>query len=272
MKVKDHFFSQEEFQIIPSRYKGILKTSPGLREEELSSYYNPNTYISHQTQANSLLDKIYHLAKRIMIARKQKTVLSYHSSGKILDIGTGTGDFLNAFDTKQWTKFAIEPNSKLHPLLLKNEISIYSDLNSIEEQKFDVITLWHVLEHIPNLEKTLEQIQSLLKPQGVLIIAVPNFKSYDAVVYKQYWAAWDVPRHVWHFSKKGLISLCAKFNLSFVKLSPLLLDAFYISIVSERYRNSNNLLRAFCIGFYSNLYALFKKEYSSFLYVFKQAK
>jgi len=270
MKIKDHFFSQEVFEVLPSRHEGVLETFPKLNEQELSGYYNHENYISHQTKGKSLFDKAYQVAKRYMTKRKQNLVLRFHQEGRILDIGTGTGDFIRSFNSKDWDRYAIEPNKNLHDSLNKNGIEILDDLEEITQHNFDVITLWHALEHIPDLEGTLKNIQAALNPGGTLIIAVPNFKSYDASFYKTYWAAWDVPRHVWHFSKSGLISLCEKFNFEFVTTSPLLLDAFYISMVSEKYRKSNHILRAFWVGLYSNLQGMFKNEYSSFIYMFNK--
>lgn len=269
MKIKDHFYSHEVFEVLPSKHEGILETLPKLNEQELSAYYNHENYISHQTQGKSVFDKTYQFAKRFMIKRKQKMVFEFNSSGRILDIGTGTGDFLKSFKTKDWKKFAIEPHDALHESLQQDGITILDSVSEIQNNKFDVITLWHALEHIPDLEDTLNILKDSLTPNGVLIVAVPNYKSYDAKFYNSYWAAWDVPRHVWHFSKPGLISLCQKFELELYKSKPLLLDAFYISMVSENYRKSKNYLRAFLVGLFSNLMGLFKNEYSSFIYVFK---
>jgi len=272
MKIKDHFYSQDDFEVTPSKYKGILETLPKLSEDELSSYYNHENYISHKTKSNSVVDKFYLLSKQIMVKRKRNMVNAFCSSGQILDVGTGTGDFLKAFNPNNWNRFAIEPNRDLHDALISEGITILEHTNAIIHHKFDVITLWHALEHIPDLEHTLETIQSSLTPNGVLLIAVPNYNSYDAKFYKFNWAAWDVPRHVWHFSKQGLINFCKPFGFDFVKTKPLLLDAFYISILSERYRKSNNLIRAFFIGLASNIYGGIKNEYSSFLYVFKNRR
>ena len=272
MKIKDYFYSQEVFEVLPSKHEGILETFPKLSEEKLSEYYYHEKYISHQTQSKSLFDKAYQFAKRFMTKRKQKMVLKFHSSGRILDIGTGTGDFLKSFDPKRWEKYAIEPNEDLHQRLKENNISLLDGVDKIKNHKFDVITLWHALEHIPNLEETLQSIRESLTPNGILVIAVPNYKSFDAKFYKSFWAAWDVPRHVWHFSKQGLISLCQTFDLKFYNTISLPLDAFYISIVSEKYRKSNNIVRGFMVGLYSNVSGMFKNEYSSFVYVFKNTK
>jgi len=269
MKVKDYFLSQEEFEVTSSRFEGILETQPKLSEKQLVAYYESENYISHQTESKSFLDKVYQTVKNVMIKRKKNIVLSYQKEGHILDIGSGTGDFLKAFSDENWKKFAIEPNTKLHQKLESENVNIVPSIDHLEQSKYDVITLWHSLEHIPNLDECVVNMKNALKPNGVIIVAVPNYKSYDAKFYKRFWAAWDVPRHVWHFSKKGIQSLFKIHQLELVKIRPLFLDAFYISIVSEKYKKSNNLLRAFLIGSASNAFGMFKKEFSSFIYIFK---
>jgi 2-polyprenyl-3-methyl-5-hydroxy-6-metoxy-1,4-benzoquinol methylase len=139
--------------------------------------------------------------------------------------------------------------------------------------QFDVITLWHVLEHVPNLENYIATLKSKLKPNGILIVAVPNYKSYDAGYYKQFWAAYDVPRHLWHFSKKSIQGLFAKQEMHVVKILPMVFDSFYVSLLSEKYKNGkSNFLKAFYVGLLSNLKAAGTKEYSSLIYVIKNTK
>ncbi len=269
MKVKDYFLSQEEFEVVPSSYKGILETRPKLSDSELAKYYASDNYISHQTESKSLMDAVYQKAKNFMINRKKKLIYSYHKEGVILDIGTGTGDFLKVFPNEKWIKNAIEPNVDLHEKLKKERVGIISSISHLEESTYDIITLWHSLEHIPNLEESILRMKASLKPNGIIIIAVPNHKCYDAKYYKQFWAAWDVPRHVWHFSKFGITTLFESYQLKLIKIRPLWLDAFYISMVSEKYRKSNNMLRAILIGSISNAFGMLKNEFSSFTYVFK---
>ena len=163
MKIKDHFLSQETFEIKPSIYPGILKTVPKPSEDKLPNYYESDEYISHQTQAKSLKDKIYQSVKTLMIKRKKNQILNYHKSGKILDIGAGTGDFLEAFDIDSWQKFAIEPSEKLHKVLDQKQIHRVDDLHAIEDDSFEIITLWHSLEHIPNLRRNTLRIKKNFK-------------------------------------------------------------------------------------------------------------
>ncbi|RRO23352.1 class I SAM-dependent methyltransferase [Flavobacteriaceae bacterium 14752] len=269
MKVKDHFLSQEIFEVKPSKHKGILQTFPQPNESDLAKYYDSPEYISHQTQAKSFRDKIYQGVKSFMINKKKKMILKHHHKGHILDIGAGTGDFLNAFENSNWTKFSIEPSEKLKSNLSKQGINLVNSLDQLDDESFEVITLWHSLEHIPDLELTVKQLRRILKPNGVLFIAVPNYKSYDAQFYGNYWAAWDVPRHLWHFSRIGIKSIFSKHNFNCIKDRGMFFDAFYVSMLSSQYQPKGNLFIALWIASLSNLKAWFNKEYSSIIYVLK---
>lgn len=269
MKVKDHFLSQEIFEIKASKYNGILKTLPQPIAANLQGYYDSDDYISHQTKPKSIKDFVYQKVKSIMLQKKKKWILKQKTSGKILDIGAGTGDFLNALDKNLWQKYALEPVEKLHEVLNQKEISIVSTLNELENQSLDVITLWHSLEHIPNLENTLSELQRIIKKDGFVFIAVPNYKSYDAKYYEKYWAAWDVPRHLWHFSRKGLKQIAESYSFYCTKEQALPFDAYYVSLLSEKYHPKGLVLKSFYVGWLSNLKAKQSKEYSSILYVLK---
>jgi ubiquinone/menaquinone biosynthesis C-methylase UbiE len=209
-----------------------------------------------------------------------KLINSFKTADKnLLDVGCGTGDFLLICKNSGWTVTGVEPNVKAkiaaeNKLKGKSDSEIYSEINQLKsEAQFDVITLWHVLEHVPNLEAYISTLKKLLKPNGVLIVAVPNFKSYDASYYKQFWAAFDVPRHLWHFSKKSIHLLFEKHEMSVVKILPMWFDSFYVSLLSEKYKNvKGNFLKAFCIGLISNIKAISTKEYSSLIYILKNAK
>ena len=196
-----------------------------------------------------------------------------HSSKNLLDVGCGTGDFLNTCNVAGWNVVGVEPNKKAQQLAtdkLKSNSKIVSDLFEIKNEQFDVITLWHVLEHVSNLEVYISKLKQLLKPNGTLIIAVPNYKSFDADHYKEFWAAFDAPRHLWHFSKKSISVLFSKENLKVEKILPMKFDSFYVSLLSEKYKTSKmNYLKAFYVGALSNLKAIITKEHSSLIYVLK---
>lgn len=272
MKIKDHFLSQDIFEVRESEFEGILETYPKPSEDELLSYYDSPNYISHQTQAKTLKDKVYQGVKSIMISRKKRLIMGYKREGAIIDIGAGTGEFLEAFEEKNWSKFAIEPSPKFQSVFKDKNINLLENLGAASKNTFDVITLWHSLEHIPNLEETVKQLKSVLKPDGVLFIAVPNYNSYDSKYYKNYWAAWDVPRHLWHFSRTGLKKLFQNYQLKCIKEIGMPFDAYYVSLLSETYKPGGFKLRGFLIGALSNLKSNSNNEYSSIIYVLRDLK
>lgn len=276
LKVKDHSVSGEEFELIYNSEFDFLETVPQPSLEKLPDYYKSEDYISHTDSKRNLFEKAYHLVKGISLKGKLKLINSFVSNEKnLLDVGCGTGDFLQRAKQNNWNVTGIEPNEQARNIAnSKTDNSVYKieQLLEFEANSFDVITLWHVLEHLPNLEVHVAVFKKLLKPKGTLIIAVPNFKSYDAKYYKQHWAAFDVPRHLWHFSKESISKLVAKQSMVVIKMKPMLFDAFYVSLLSEKYKSGKmNPIKGFWIGFLSNLKALTSKEASSLIYVIKNS-
>ncbi|MBT8317637.1 MAG: class I SAM-dependent methyltransferase [Lutibacter sp.] len=252
----------------------MLETSPMPKGEELASYYESESYISHTDSNKTLTDKLYQFVKSFALKQKLSLINSFNTEEqKLLDIGCGTGDFLLTCKNNGWTVVGVEPNSKAKNLAISKlnsnkKSKVHSNLENIGTQKFDVITLWHVLEHVPNLENYILKLKSLLKPNGILVIAVPNYRSFDATHYKQFWAAYDVPRHLWHFSKKSIQLLFSDVHMNLINIKPMLFDSFYVSLLSEKYKSGkSNLLKAFFIGLLSNMKALVTKEYSSLIYI-----
>lgn len=272
MKIKDHFLSQEVFEVKASEHEGILETNPKPEVDKLPEYYDSHDYISHQTKSSSVLGKIYHKVKSIMLSRKKRLILGYKREGSILDIGAGTGEFLEGFEERNWKKSAIEPSIKLKSIYKDKNINLFEELDEVKDYSFDVITLWHSLEHIPGLQNTINHLKRILKPDGVLIIAVPNFNSYDSKFYKNFWAAWDVPRHFWHFSRKGLKALFQNNNFECVREVGMPFDAYYVSMLSENYKPNGFKLRAFLVGALSNLKSSSNREYSSIIYVLRTSE
>jgi 2-polyprenyl-3-methyl-5-hydroxy-6-metoxy-1,4-benzoquinol methylase len=272
LNTKDYFYSNEEFTLVYDGDYHMLVTTP--TPKNIDSYYPVSTYISHSDNPISAIDRIYLLVKKFSLYRKTKLLSTLHpNKGSILDIGAGTGDFLVAAKKSNWNVTGIEPNRGARQLAGQKHIPIYSNLNDVPDATFDVITLWHVLEHIPNLQEQITIISKLLKSNGTLIIAVPNFKSYDAAYYKQHWAAYDVPRHLWHFSKLSIQKLFEKHNFQLINTKPMWFDSFYVSLLSEKYkRGKNNFASGFLRGLASNLSGLRTKEYSSHIYILKKTK
>lgn len=264
----DHLVSGEKFKI--SEYeKGILKTEPV--PNDLAAYYESEEYISHNDSRANLQDKIYHLVKSYMLSKKAKWIRKYIKQGSILDFGAGTGEFLNRMKSYYWNVEGVEPNQTARELAILKGLNLKSELSDLERRNFDVISLWHVLEHLPDLENKIKVFRELLSEEGILIIAVPNYKSYDATYYKNKWAAWDVPRHLWHFSRDGIKDKLAESGFELVKEKPLKFDSYYVSLLSEKNaQGSSNYLNAIYRGFISNWKAKSSKEYSSVAYFFKK--
>lgn len=270
LKTKDFSVSGEEFELILDTELNMLRTFP--EPENLDNYYNSEDYISHTDSANNLVEKLYQYIKKYNLKKKVNLINKYtYSDKKLLDIGAGTGDFLKSSKQNGWEIYGIEPSKKARDLAFKKGVELKERLDLLDQRSFQVITLWHVLEHLPDLELQIEKITSLLHKNGTLMIAVPNFKSYDAEHYKEYWAAYDVPRHLSHFSQFSISKLFAKSGMKVVKVKPLIFDSFYVSLLSEKYQHGKgNFLRAFLIGLISNIRAGKTKEYSSLLYILKR--
>lgn len=274
LKVKDYSVSGEEFQLIHNKTYGFLETSPQPEAKRLSDYYKTEDYISHTDSKRNLFEKVYHLVRSISLKKKLKLINSFQSLEKnLLDVGCGTGDFLQVAQQNNWNISGIEPNEQARQIAnqkTNNSVFDSEQLVKFKNHSFDVITLWHVLEHLPNLEQQVLTLKTLLKENGTLIVAVPNHKSNDAKHYKNFWAAYDVPRHLWHFNQDSISKLFALQNMQVVKTKPMKFDAYYVSLLSEKYKSgSMNLFKAFWIGLRSNMKAKRSGEYSSLIYIIK---
>jgi len=269
--VKDFSVSGESFSLLLNEEYQILKTHPQPTLDKLGSYYEFEDYISHTDGKRTLFEKMYHFIKRKAIRDKVSLINSYQPlKGRILDIGAGTGDFLLVCKNQNWDILGIEPNDKAKGIALGKGIKFGDTIEKLESNSFDVITMWHVLEHVPDVEHQVAELKRLLKPSGTIIIAVPNFKSYDAKYYKEFWAAYDVPRHLWHFSKTAIEKLFDKQNMNLEDIKPMWFDSFYVSLLSEKYKTGKmNFISGFFIGLISNVSGFFKKEFSSHIYVLK---
>ena len=269
--VKDFSVSGESFSLLLNEEYQILKTHPQPTLDKLGSYYEFEDYISHTDGKRTLFEKMYHFIKRKAIRDKVSLINSYQPlKGRILDIGAGTGDFLLEAKNQNWEILGIEPNDKAKRIAVGKGIKFGDTIEKLESNSFDVITMWHVLEHVPDVEHQVAELKRLLKPSGTIIIAVPNFKSYDANHYKEFWAAYDVPRHLWHFSKTAIEKLFDKQNMNLEDIKPMWFDSFYVSLLSEKYKSGKmNFISGFFIGLISNVSGFFKKEFSSHIYVLK---
>ena len=271
MKVKDHFLTQEEFEIKETTIAGIYKTSPV--PENLSKYYDSKDYISHHQDSGRLKEKLYKFLQNFNLNYKRKILVDFVGlNKKILDYGCGAGEFVKYIE-RDFVTFGFEPSesAKQYAIDKVQQTTIIDNLDFINDGTLDAITLWHVFEHVENQDEMLNKFHSKLKENGVLIIAVPNPTSYDALKYKEFWAAYDVPRHIYHFSKSGMEKLMNNENWKIKKIKPLLLDSFYISMLSEKYQKSAlSWVKGMIFGLISNIKASKTGEYSSLIYIIEK--
>jgi 2-polyprenyl-3-methyl-5-hydroxy-6-metoxy-1,4-benzoquinol methylase len=253
-----------------------LFTNPRPTNEKLPDFYKSINYISHTDTKKGFVSQVYHLVRKYTLNQKLKLLKANVAVGNLLDYGCGTGMFLNQANAKGWNSFGTEPDDGARDLTNKiNKLAFANkqELNAFDPLiTFNAITLWHVLEHVTDLSETLDFFKQKLKQNGVLIIAVPNYNSYDAKHYNAHWAAYDLPRHLYHFESKTICQLMAKHGFALHKTYPMKFDGFYVSMLSEKYLLGRiNYLKAFLVGLRSNLKAKKPTDYSSVIYVFKHA-
>lgn len=278
LTVKDFSVSKEEFVVWQCSDCALRFTQDVPDENNIGRYYKSEDYISHTNTDKGFINKAYQKVRDYTLQQKAKLIIEEIgvSKGNLLDIGSGTGAFLNTMKEKNWQVKGIEPDEdarKLAKQLYGLSVDEPAAINELNDQSFDAITLWHVLEHVHQLHDYVEQLKRLLKPGGKLFIAVPNYQSKDAAAYRLYWAAYDVPRHLYHFSPKSINVLMQQHGLLVEKEKPMWFDSFYISMLSSKYRNGKtNYPAAVINGIKSNLAALVNKENcSSLIYIIAKA-
>ncbi|TMU55074.1 class I SAM-dependent methyltransferase [Flagellimonas algicola] len=270
LKTKDYSVSNEEFDLLYDSKLDMLVTQP--QPENLFRYYESEAYISHTDAKTSFVDRLYQFVKGFNLKNKVQVIENQDINvGKLLDFGAGTGDFLTVAKKSGFEVSGIEPNQKARDRAKQKGIELSDSLANLNDRKYGVITLWHVLEHLPNLDGQLVELKELLQEDGLLVVAVPNYRSFDAKHYKSHWAAYDVPRHLWHFSRTSISKLFERHQMEVVKTYPMIFDSFYVSLLSEKYRGNNfYFLPALAVGLWSNISAWFNKEYSSVIYLIKK--
>jgi 2-polyprenyl-3-methyl-5-hydroxy-6-metoxy-1,4-benzoquinol methylase len=270
LETQDYFLTQEKFELLKCDTCGLVLTNPVPNETDIAKYYNSPDYLSHKTITRNLTSIVYNLLRYVNIRNKYKFVNCFETEKSILDYGCGSGHLLHYFKKNGWKIQGVEPNTKAREIASKlnnTKILNNSEVDKLPKNSFDVITLWHVLEHIHSLNEVVNNLVSLLKQSGILIIAVPNINSPDALKYKEMWAGLDVPRHLYHFSTASMILFLSNHKLVVSETKPMRLDAYYVSLLSEKYKgNKFPYLNALCEGFISNKNAL-QNNYSSMIFV-----
>ena len=269
LKIKDHFLSNEVFNVV-EHSEGMLKTQPDLDEKTLDKYYDSSQYSSHYN-IGGFIGFLYSLSAYIMLRFKFRVLAKHiNKESLIVDFGCGKGGFLSYLKKKKYTVVGVDSNKKARDKCLKKNLNTHKSINDFKEN-IDTITFWHSFEHVSNPNEILDQIINQSKNNLTVVIALPNYKSFDAQHYGAFWAAYDVPRHRFHYSQIGIKKLMKSHGFECLKTKPMLLDAFYISIMSEKYRKSKlSFVKGIMVGLISNLLGLFSSSYSSSVFVFKK--
>lgn len=274
LTAKDHTVSQQDFGVWHCDDCSLRFTQDVPEQDAIGAYYQSDAYISHSDTKEGLVNRLYHIVRNHTLKGKRKLVEQQTGlhSGNILDIGCGTGAFLHTMKEGGWTITGLEPDATARAKakeLYGIEAEVPGKLFALEKGNYQAITMWHVLEHVHELHAYLKQLHDLLAPGGRLFIAVPNYTSYDAELYQEHWAAYDVPRHLYHFSPESMEKLLKLFSLKLTAIKPMWFDSFYVSMLSEQYKNGKeNIIRASWNGLRSNMKALSNKgRCSSVIYV-----
>ncbi len=272
LKAADWGYSKEDFEIVKCPKCTFALTQDGPDQESIAEYYHHADYVSHTDINEGLFFKVYHLVREKMLNKKRTWVEKHAKKGEILDIGAGTGYFLSSLKNNAWKVLGFEPEKNARKIAKeKHDIELITDFEPLfkEEKKFDAISMWHVLEHVHELNLYFDYFKKLLKEDGKIFIAVPNYTSFDGEFYKEKWAALDLPKHLWHFSPKSFKVLAEKHGFELEKMYSLPFDAFYISLLSES--STLGKIRAVFVGLISFIKERINVEKaSSVLYVIKK--
>lgn len=269
---KDYTVSQEGFSIVSCKACNFKFTNPRPSDSEIGKYYKSEDYVSHSDTKKGLINRLYYMVRSRTLKQKLGLISKYVSRGTILDYGCGTGMFLKTCATAGWKSFGFEPDADAKKLAEAKGLSVATSKGSLVGNKYDIITLWHVLEHVTDLDETLQFFYKTISDTGRLIIAVPNYTSADAKYYKEFWAGYDVPRHIYHFEIKTISQLLANHGFSLEATKPMKFDSYYVSMLSEKYKTGRtNYIAAFLNGLKSNSAAKDPSQYSSVIYIFKKA-
>lgn len=277
----DHTQSKKEFTIVQCKSCGFKFTNPRPDTTEIGSYYKAEEYISHSDTTKGLMNSLYHLVRKYTLAKKLQLaarlcgIPSTKNPKSLLDIGCGTGAFLKTCYDAGFKCIGIEPDADVRRSAINNykiDVRSESELNTLQIESFDIITMWHVLEHVHNLNARIIKIKELLKPYGRAIVAVPNCNSLDAKHYGNKWAAYDVPRHLYHFTPKDITTLFEKHGMKVIETLPMRFDSFYVSMLSEKYKTGDvKYIQAIFQGILSNVSAIKSGlEFSSQIYIIKK--
>ncbi len=270
---RDHTVSHENFVIQECPNCGAWFTNPRPDQNSIGAYYRSAAYISHTNAASTLQDRLYQAVRRVALKSKRKLIAHYRSNGRLLDVGCGTGQFMGHMKTHGYLPTGVEPDAGARSQAIADQaVEVLPNLDAIpSSEQFNLVTMWHVLEHVPHIRRTLKKLYSVMSDRGFLFIAVPDRESWDAAHYGPEWAAYDVPRHLNHFRRKDLTRLLQEHGFELREVRPMWFDAPYIALLSEQYQGTPKVVaypKAALLGAWSNLKAMLSdRPTSSTLYI-----
>ena len=269
LKIKDHFLSKEHF-FVSKCEDGVLKTAPDMDEKTLFKYYDSDEYISHNNRGGGIAF-FYKVFSKLMLRVKLRLIKGLiRKDSVIVDFGCGKGDFISHLVNHNYRALGVENNKKAKEICTKKNLEVFNSIEEISD-KIALVTFWHSFEHLSSPKEVLKKLFKITNGSSYVVLALPNYNSFDAKFYGAFWAAYDVPRHRFHYSKDGINKVMRAAGFKLVKTKPMLLDAFYISMISEKYKNRKLFfLNGIIIGFLSNLSGFISGNFSSSIFVFKK--
>ena len=274
LSAKDYTVSGETFPIAECNACTLRFTQHVPDAASISPYYKSENYISHTNTSKGLINRLYQWVRKRTLRGKAKLIkkVTGIDKGHLLDVGSGTGAFVNEMTQQGWQATGLEPDDGARTVakeLYDLDLTDITRFYQLAPGSYDAITLWHVLEHVHDLQVYVQQLKNLLKENGKIFIALPNYTAKDAAIYKNYWAAYDTPRHLYHFSPRSMQVLIERNGLKLLQHKPMWYDSFYISMLSSKYKNGKaNFFASFVNGLRSNMKAMADvKQCSSVIYI-----
>jgi len=246
-------FSCKSFQIVKCEC-GFKFLSPRPKFSGITYYYENDDYDPHRLENKSIFHTVYGWVQKIALRWKFKHISKFIRSGNLLDIGGGGGRFCSYFKSKGWRVSLQDNSSKARFLAQEADIETYTLLSEIQSQQFDLITMWHSLEHIHAIDALFQNVNRLTSDDGFLVVAVPNINAPERKFLGKDWAPWDAPRHLYHFNYAQLSKLLRKYGWKIEFSMPMIQDTPYNILLSLNIKSPLELIW----GGFVLLYSLIK--------------
>jgi 2-polyprenyl-3-methyl-5-hydroxy-6-metoxy-1,4-benzoquinol methylase len=278
LNVPDWLVSKENFELKKCGNCSFIFTANAPLLENAGPYYESEEYVEHTDTNKGLIYGVYHQARKLMLKFKLSNIRSYSKSTKLLDIGSGSGYFINYMKQNGYNVSGVEISDKAVALCKdKFDISVNSPTEFLAEKlpkDFDIITMWHVFEHVYSFNEYFDILHKSLKENGHVFVALPNPNCFEAKHYKNYWNGFDTPRHLWHFTPKTFKQFAEGHGFEMISMKRLPLDPFFNAMVSSSYKSGLKFLPyTFTIGLISFINGLINRDKaSSLIYILKKSR